>query len=262
MYGIDYAWSHPPVAAMKAAGVRFVCRYMSNDPSKDIGASELKALLAAGIDVALVWESAAGRMKGGHAAGADDATRANARVKSLGMPHIPVYFAADWDVTPAQQAQVNDYLDGAASVIGLKRTGLYGGYWPVSRARAAKKASYFWGTIAWSGSNWKTASWKPHIMQSVFVNLGGVVCDVDHSHADDFGQWPRPETLPAMIKADGKASFKTLSAKYHVRISSMLRHTLAVSPGRLFTPGLSDHLQGADLSLPIPAGETIRLRKS
>ena len=39
------------------------------------------------------------------------------------MPGIPVYYACDWDCTAADQAAVNAYLDGAASVTGRARTG-------------------------------------------------------------------------------------------------------------------------------------------
>lgn len=52
----------------------------------------------------VVWESTANRALGGRAA------------------------------QPAQQAAINAYLDGAASVLGRARVGLYGGYGPVSGA--------------------------------------------------------------------------------------------------------------------------------
>src|SRR5260221_14741136 len=106
--GIDYAFDpHPQIAQLKPAGVTFVVRYTSANPlndtnGKNLRAPELKALLAAGQQVAIVSESTAGRMLGGHSAGVADAGHADAVVKALGLAGLPVYFAADWDVQPAE----------------------------------------------------------------------------------------------------------------------------------------------------------------
>ena len=40
----------------------------------------------------------------------------------------PIYFSCDFDAQPSQQAAINAYMDGVASVIGRSRTGAYGGY--------------------------------------------------------------------------------------------------------------------------------------
>ncbi len=66
-------------------------------------------------------------MRAGHQAGLADARHADAVVTALGMPGVPVYFAADWDAGQADQPAISAYLDGAASVIGRRRTGIYGG---------------------------------------------------------------------------------------------------------------------------------------
>jgi peptidoglycan hydrolase-like protein with peptidoglycan-binding domain len=194
--GIDYAWAlpgQPSDAALHAAGVTFVARYLSTvDKSKCITAAEAARHLAAGRGVVLVYEDDAQAMLRGRAGGIADATAADAQARAAGLGGGVIYFAADWDVTPAQQARINDYLSGAASVIGRGNVGCYGGYWVVSRARAAGKAAYFWGTPAWSGGNWDTCGWKPHIMQGVTTTIGGVSCDWDTAWADDYGQHPRP----------------------------------------------------------------------
>jgi hypothetical protein len=198
-FGVDYAFNpHPPVAALKTAGCVFVARYTSALPANDSNGKnllkpELKTLLAAGLKVVVVAEEGATRMKGGHSAGVTDATHADAVVKALGMPTIPVYFACDYDAPQSDQSAINAYLDGCASVMGDDRgRNIYGGFWPTSRARAAGKAVRVWGTIAWSGSNWVDANWQPQIMQGLTVSVGGVQVDVDHSHGTDYGQWPRP----------------------------------------------------------------------
>jgi len=147
--GVDYAFSpHPSVAALKANGVTFACRYIStfapNDKNgKNLLAAEAASLLAAGISIVVVAEESANRMLGGRAAGVADAQHANAVVTSLGMPGIPVYFACDFDATPDDQIAINAYLDGAATILGKQRVGIYGGYYPCMRAAKADKAAYF-----------------------------------------------------------------------------------------------------------------------
>src|SRR5215470_17404724 len=99
--GVDYAfYPHPSVSALTTAGVRFVMRYISSETANDANGKNLlpgecKALLAADIRVGVVVEEGAQMMLGGHTAGAAAAKHADAVVKALGMPSIPVYFAAD-----------------------------------------------------------------------------------------------------------------------------------------------------------------------
>lgn len=197
--GIDYAnYPHPSPAAIRAAGYSFVMRYASpaaaNDANgKNLLKPELTALLAAGLKVGLVFEYAAQQMLGGKVQGVTDAQHSDAVCKGLGMPGLPAYFAADWDVTEAQQAQVNAYLDGAASVIGKARTGIYGGFYPVKRALDGGHASWAWQTLAWSGGQWDP---RANIRQHLGVTVGGASCDSNDSMTADFGQWPRPVTTP------------------------------------------------------------------
>ena len=193
MKGLDYAWSHVPPWAVKAAGFGFAARYLSHDPSKNLSKAEASALLADGVAIVVVWEDTAQGALRGHAGGVADALAADLQARACGLPGAFIYFAADWDVAPAQQAAVDAYLDGCATVIGRARTGLYGGFWPCSRARLAGKASKFWGTVAWSGGNW-AGGWVPDVMQGAQVSVGGVSVDLDTGGTDraDFGQWPRP----------------------------------------------------------------------
>lgn len=193
--GIDYAFSpHPSVAALKANGVTFACRYISsfapNDHNgKNLLAAEKAALLGGGIAVVVVVEEGANRMLGGHSAGVADAQHASAVVTSLGMPGIPVYFACDFDATADDQARINAYLDGAATVLGKSRVGVYGGYYVVKRAFDGKHCAYGWQTRAWSGGQWDS---RAQLRQGETTSLGGASVDWDESRAADFGQWPRP----------------------------------------------------------------------
>jgi hypothetical protein len=197
--GIDYAFSpHPSASALKSAGVTFVCRYISAETANDANGKNLlpaekAALLAAGFQLVVVVEEGATRMLGGRAAGVADAAHADSVAKALGLAGMPVYFACDFDSTEAQQAAINAYLDGCASVIGVGRVGIYGGYYPVKRALDAGKAKYAWQTYAWSGGLWDARAQLRQVQNGVTV--GGASCDVDQSQAADFGQWPRPKPL-------------------------------------------------------------------
>lgn len=185
--GVDYAWSHPGGAALKAAGKQFACRYLSTDTTKSITRAEADDLAAHGVSCVVVWETTAKRALAGQAAGAADAKAAASQASASGMPSSrPIYFAVDFDATEAQQAAINAYLDGAASVLGRSRVGIYGGYYPVKRALDAGKATWAWQTIAWSGGQWDA---RAVIRQGAQKTINGVSCDLDTAIATDYGQW-------------------------------------------------------------------------
>ena len=188
VFGIDYAWSHPSIAAMRSAGVKFVCRYLSHDASKDLSRGEADRLSEAGIWIVVVWETTANRALSGKAGGVADAKDAARQAAACGMPaDRPIYFAVDWDASTSQQATINAYLDGAASVIGRGRVGMYAGYGPIKRAFDAGKITYGWQTYAWSGGRWDP---RAHIQQyRNGVNVGGADCDYDRAVKADYGQW-------------------------------------------------------------------------
>lgn len=185
--GVDYAWSHPGGAALKAAGKQFACRYLSPDSSKNLTRVEADDLAAHGVWCVVVYEATAQRALSGEAGGAADAKTAQAQAKAAGMPSgRPIYFAVDFDATASQQAAINAYLDGAASVLGASRVGIYGGYYPVKRALDAGKATWAWQTIAWSGGQWDV---RAVIRQGAQKSINGVSCDLDTAIAADYGQW-------------------------------------------------------------------------
>lgn len=186
--GVDYSFARPGGAALKAAGKVFAWRYLYPDGQggKGIDASELSDLTAHGIEVPIGFESYAQRMLEGHAAGVTDANTAQAALAPAGLPTgMPIYFAADFDATPAQQAAINDYLDGVASVIGLARTGIYGGFYVVERAAQAGKAKWFFQTYAWSGGQWFSGNHLEQYLNN--QNINGAV-DLVRSKQDNYGQ--------------------------------------------------------------------------
>ena len=275
MFGVDYSFApHPSPAALAAAGVRFACRYISADAGNDgngknLLPAEARALLGAGLAVVMVAESYAARMKEGHPAGVADAQHADTVVRSLGMPGVPVYFAADWDAAPSDQAAINAYLDGAASVIGHQRTGIYGGYRPVKRSLDAGKAAYAWQTVAWSAGVWDP---RAHFHLGLGVTFGGVLCDRDESRRPDFGQWPRPGVTvprpapaptpapspPRRLTADGGTSLRALTAAWSTPVDRAL---WLMARDQAKTAGYgnlqSAYIRAGDWDAPMPRGMLI-----
>lgn len=202
--GVDYAWSHPSPTSLRSAGKTFACRYLSSDASKNLSRSEADALAAAGVWSVVVWESTANRALGGNAAGVADASAAASQAQACGIPSDrPVYFAVDFDATATQQTAIHAYLDGAASVLGRSRVGIYGGYYPVTRALNSGKAAWAWQTFAWSGGQWDS---RAHIRQGAQVSIGGVSVDLDTGMVDDFGQWMPGKGVADVALTDADAA--------------------------------------------------------
>ncbi|WP_280270095.1 DUF1906 domain-containing protein [Nocardia wallacei] len=200
-FGLDYAAGRPGGRAIRAAGYDFVVRYLSPGgptlPGKLLTPEEADDLRAHGVSIASNWETTATRMLDGYGAGVTDAGAALAQVlRCGGRTDRPIYFSVDFDATPAQQVPINAYLDGAATVLGREWVGIYGGYWPVSRALDAGVARWAWQTDAWSGGNVETRRQLHQTTRQVVV--GGVVCDVNEAEAEDFGQWDQegPDVTP------------------------------------------------------------------
>ena len=192
-FGIDYSFgSGLTTGIMKAAGVRFVARYLAYRPNaKCINQLEFTTLVRAGLFVVFVWEGTGRDLVNGFRGGQHDAQEANRQVTELGAKGCPIYFApADYDVPEGDQGNYNAYLDGVASIIGRSRTGAYGGYWPLSRAFNGGHCHYGWQTYAWSGGN---VDRRSHLYQyHNAARMGPAEVDYDKSFKTDFGQWPRP----------------------------------------------------------------------
>lgn len=193
--GLDYAWWRPPSPQwLIDNGYSFVSRYLAYDsPSthgKILFKPEYDALRAAGVAVVLNWEQGAKDALGGWSTGVAHATEALRQARALGIGGNPaIYFSVDWDVTPAQQATVNSYLQGCAAVVGgAQNVGVYGGYYTVKRALDAGVAAYGWQTFAWSGGQWDTRTAARQT--TILTNY-----DVNTTDSADFGQVGGPGSL-------------------------------------------------------------------
>lgn len=241
--GVDYAWApHPSPAALRAAGTRFAARYSSTDPSKDLTRDEANALAAEGIWSVLVRESAAKRAAAGRAAGATDAQAALRTADACGMPTSrPLYFAVDFDAEPTTVAA---YFQGVASVIGVARTGVYGGYRVVKYLLDHGLVAWAWQTTAWSAGRWDP---RAHIRQGATQTIGGADCDLNTALTADYGQW-MPGKTPQEDDMLTAADYKAIAAEVVREITApAVRDTLA-------NAGLYWWERVLDLSIPIPTG--------
>src|SRR5260221_7710414 len=218
-FGLDYSMGMPPVADMKAAKVAFVCRYVGYFSGYDMNAiatpqgkcltpGEAKTLLAGGMSPVSNYDWYATRpIDDGFGnrwttdqafnAGVWDAQTGNTIHVACGGPATAaLYLSGDWDFnTSTDGALVAAYFKGAASVIGLARTGGYGGYWLIKYLFDNGLITYGWQTYAWSGS---PTQWDPraHIQQySNKMYMSGQEVDYNRSMKSDFGQWTQGGTM-------------------------------------------------------------------
>lgn len=193
---LDYSGGVPSGATVKADGYSGVLRYLKKNGNSSVHvltAGEYQDMKANGIGVGLVYEAiGANRMLGGYASGASDASWALQQAHNVGINPRCIYYTADWDVVPSQYAAVIAYLDGANSIHGKSRTGLYGGYRTIANCKS--HASWLWQTMAWSGGQIDPSI---HVRQKIgTVVIGGVDCDESEIWQDDWGQHPAPATDP------------------------------------------------------------------
>lgn len=202
--GIDYSWARPGGAAIKAAGKKFVVRYLFEDGQggKGLDAGELSDLLAHGLEIVLVYEAYAASMKEGRGTGIAHAQAAQREINRLGLPtNSPVYFAADWDASAGEQGAIDEYLRGAASVIGLDRVGIYGSADVMTRTMQSRTAKWFWQTYAWSRGRVQEGI---HLYQYLNgQNINGAV-DYNRTSLDNYGQVSKAGQVNAVAPTPAK----------------------------------------------------------
>ncbi len=225
--GIDYSWGRPRPSAIVAAGYTFVCRYLSwDDTGKNLTRSEADRLRAVGLDIVSNWEYRANEALDGYSKGVSNATEAHRQAIACGMPASrPIYFSVDFDASSGQQAAINSYFDGVASVIGRGRTGAYGGYGPIDRLFDAGKITWGWQTYAWSNGRWDSRAELRQVKNGIKVD--GEDCDRNEAHATDFGQWGGGPTGTASVYGvldDGRLTYTPIDAatgdRGNVRVST------------------------------------------
>jgi hypothetical protein len=172
-FGLDFSAEPPGSAAIKAVGRDFVVRYAARD-WRGLKVYELADYRANGIDVAMVYESTEGRVREGYVAGAFDATYAHNFLAEMGLPvQMPVYFAVDYDMGPADVPAFYQYLQGV---------------------------KWLWQTSAWEyGRGLHPGALLYQHTYNYYVN--GTNCDKTDAYAENFGQASKFEGAPAVDPA-------------------------------------------------------------
>lgn len=177
--GLDYTSRISP-AALLAAGVTVVCRYIAPQAWKVISKAEYDELLAAHIAVFLNWESSATDWLRGLAGGSVDATSAVAMAKALGYPAGSIIIGScDFDITQAQADSVgHDYAVGFQAVLrrGGYRAGVYG---PKRALDIGQRLGFAFGWQSMSTGYYGNAALHPfaNLRQIGYRTVGGVVAD-------------------------------------------------------------------------------------
>ena len=212
---LDYSSGWPAPASIRDSGYAGVVRYVGTPGrSKNLTRAEVRELQTAGVPIGLVYESTAGWMLGGGAAGvaAARAVLTDPALVSTDTYRAPrircVYFACDIDVTgESQMAAIQECLDGAASVFGRAQVGVYGEADVIDDCVPAH-AAYAWQTRAWSAGR---VAKRVCLLQEIgYVQVGGVQCDRNTVLKPDWGQ----DTYGGLtMDQEVRAAFDALGAR-------------------------------------------------
>lgn len=187
-YGLDFSWARPSPAQLADDGYAFVCRYLSRDASKSLSATEAAGYIANGLAVVSNWEDYAQAPLDGWDQGLADAHAAVAQHAACGGgPDDPIYFSVDFDVAPSQYAAVVSYMRAINGVIGVARTGAYGGYYVIQRLFDDGLIAYGWQTFAWSYGSWDPRAQLRQI--SVNDDYYGSAVDTNEAWSAAYGGW-------------------------------------------------------------------------
>lgn len=191
--GVDYSGDRPSGICLYGKGKRFVARYFGPGGAwKHATKAEVAAHLASGLAVVVLAEGAERDPLSGFSVGALHAKQAHAAMVAAGIPGSrPIYFAVDFQPSPKQLAPIRNYFDGAASVIGRGRTGIYAGYDVIEWAHNGDVARWFFQTYAWSDGQW--SRWNNFEQYRNHQTVCGATVDLCRSKTVDFGQWPVPQ---------------------------------------------------------------------
>lgn len=138
-------------AAIRAEGYAFAGRYLVPGGWKALTKAEAEAVTGAHLRLLTVWETTAGRAKGGAAAGAADGAAALKCAQDIGMPASGIiYFAVDYDVQPGDMDAIEAYLRAARENTGEYETGVYGPYSVIETMARRRACKGFWQCVAWS----------------------------------------------------------------------------------------------------------------
>ena len=212
---IDYAMRQIPAEAIRAAGYSGVINYVSlSRPGSSFGAKPITrpyadSLTAAGLVIVSNYQygkpggTAPSDYTRGYAGGIADARTAwQLHTAAGGGQSAPIFFTIDDDISRDTWNTVAlQWFRGINSVLGVQRTGVYGGIdvcqWAAADGVIGVSGTpgyrWAWQTRAWSGNRIHPAAVLYQRIVSTASNPGPLVdgseVDVNAVMAQDCGQW-------------------------------------------------------------------------
>ncbi len=212
---IDYAMRQIPAADIRAAGYAGVINYVSlSRPGSNFGAKPItrpyaESLTAAGLVIVSNYQygkpggTAPSDFTRGYAGGVADANTAwQLHTAAGGGQSAPIFFSVDDDISrDTWNTLALPWFRGINSVLGVQRTGVYGGIdvcqWAAADGVIGSSSTpgrrWSWQTRAWSGTKIDPAAVLYQRIVSTASNpgpiVGGIEVDVNDVLASDCGQW-------------------------------------------------------------------------
>lgn len=212
---IDFAARQIPAQQIRAAGYSGVVNYVSlSRPGSSFGAKPITrsyadSLTAAGLVIVSNYQygkpgsSAPSDFTRGYAGGIADARTAwQLHTAAGGGQSAPVFFTIDEDINrDTWNHTALQWFRGINSVLGVQRTGVYGGVkvcqWAAADGVIGSSSTpgrrWAWQTRAWSGDQVYPAAVLYQRVVSTASNpgpkVGGLEVDVNDVLAPDCGQW-------------------------------------------------------------------------
>ena len=212
---IDYAMRQIPAPDIRAAGHAGVINYVSTSrPGSSFGAKPItlpyaKSLTASGLVIVSNYQygkpggTAPSDFTRGYAGGVADArTGWQLHTAAGGGQSAPIFFSVDDDIDrETWNTVVLQWFRGINSVIGVQRTGIYGGIkacqWAAADGVIGRSRSpghvWAWQTRSWSGGQIYPAAVLYQRIVATASNpgpvVGGIEVDVNDVLAQDCGQW-------------------------------------------------------------------------
>jgi len=169
---VDYSYTYVGADQIAAGGYIGAERYLGYD-GRCLTAGERDELLAQGLGIGLIWETAADRSLDGYWAGWNDAEAANAYADGLGAPVVSIWYATDFHASQAQiEGPIHEYYTGVRDS-GGRQPRVYGGA-PVIDHCVTHIAGYGPGWQA-AAASWSNYQLSPNacLLQEVQQIWGG-----------------------------------------------------------------------------------------
>jgi hypothetical protein len=212
---IDYAMRQIPAEHIRAAGYSGVINYVSlSRPGSNFGAKPItrpyaESLTAAGLVIVSNYQygkpggTAPSDFTRGYPGGIADARTAwQLHTAAGGAQSAPIFFTIDEDISRDTWNTVAlPWFRAINSVLGVQRTGVYGGIdvcrWAAADGVIGNSSTpghrWAWQTKAWSGGEVEPTAVLYQRVVSTASNpgpvVGGIEVDVNDVLASDCGQW-------------------------------------------------------------------------